>query len=100
WIVLFNAIGIALLFFRNFYRVLERLMIAIVILMLLAFITTTFLAKPSVSGMVAGLAPTVPEGSLGLLIAFFASCFSIVGAFYQTYLIQARKKANPTLDIR
>lgn len=99
WIILFNAIGIALLFFRNFYKVLERLMIAIVILMLFAFITTTFLAKPSVSGMVSGLVPEVPEGSLGLLIAFFASCFSIVGAFYQAYLIQARKKASPTLDI-
>jgi len=99
WIILFNAIGIALLFFRNFYKVLERLMIAIVMLMLFAFITTMFLAKPSVSGVVSGLVPEVPEGSLGLLIAFFASCFSVVGAFYQTYLIQARKKASPTLDI-
>ena len=54
WIVLFNAVGITLLFFRNFYKVLERLMIAIVILMLFAFITTTFLAKPSISGMTSG----------------------------------------------
>lgn len=99
WIILFNAIGIALLFFRDFYKVLERLMIAIVMLMLFAFITTMFLAKPSASGVVSGLVPEVPEGSLGLLIAFFASCFSVVGAFYQTYLIQARKKASPTLDI-
>ncbi|PPL03849.1 Nramp family divalent metal transporter [Parapedobacter indicus] len=99
WIILFNAIGIALLFFRDFYKVLERLMITIVMLMLFAFITTMFLAKPSVSGMVSGLVPEVPEGSLGLLIAFFASCFSVVGAFYQTYLIQARKKASPTLVI-
>ncbi len=99
WIILFNAIGIALLFFRNFYKVLERLMIAIVMLMLFAFITTMFLARPSIQGVVSGLMPEVPEGSLGLLIAFFASCFSVVGAFYQTYLIQARKKASPTLDI-
>src|SRR5690606_33117495 len=51
WIILFNGIGIALLFFRNFYGVLERLMIAIVIVMLIAFITTTFLVKPSLSGI-------------------------------------------------
>lgn len=99
WIILFNVIGISLLFFRNFYRVLERLMIAIVILMLFAFATTMFLAKPSIQGVVSGFVPHVPDGSLGLVIAFFASCFSVVGAFYQAYLIQARKKASPTLDL-
>lgn len=99
WIILFNAIGLALLFFRNFYRVLERLMITIVVLMLFAFITTMFLAKPSIQGIVSGLVPHVPSGSVGLVIAFFASCFSVVGAFYQTYLIQARKKASPGLDL-
>lgn len=99
WIILFNGIGIALLFFRNFYGVLERLMIAIVIVMLIAFITTMFLVKPSLSGIASGLTPKVPQGSLGLLIAFFASCFSVVGAFYQTYLIQARKRAHPTLAL-
>src|SRR5690606_8657207 len=89
WIVLFNVIGISLLFFRNFYKVLERLMIAIVALMLVAFVATMFLAKPNIQGILLGFVPDVPEGSVGLIIAFFASCFSIVGAFYQTYLVQA-----------
>lgn len=97
WIILFNAIGIGLLFFRNFYKTLERLVITIVTLMLFSFLTTMFLAKPDVSGIVKGFIPSVPEGSGGLLIAFFASCFSIVGAFYQSYLIQARKKISPDL---
>lgn len=96
WIIAFNAIGIALLFFRNFYRILERLMIAIIVLMLFAFFTTMFLAKPAVADVISGLfVPSVPEGSIGLLIAFFASCFSIVGAFYQSYLVQARRAAKP-----
>ncbi|WP_257658073.1 Nramp family divalent metal transporter [Parapedobacter lycopersici] len=92
WILLFNVIGIALLFFRHFYRTLERLMIAIVALMLFSFLTTLFLAKPTVTELLAGFHPSVPEGSTGLIIAFFASCFSIVGAFYQSYLVQERKK--------
>lgn len=92
WIVLFNVVGISLLFFRNFYKTLERLMIAIVGLMLFSFLTTMFLAKPDIGGMINGFRPTVPLGATGLVIAFFASCFSIVGAFYQSYLIQERKK--------
>ncbi|WP_257669480.1 Nramp family divalent metal transporter [Parapedobacter tibetensis] len=97
WIILFNLIGIALLFFRDFYKVLERLMIGIVALMLFAFVTTMFLARPSVGGIVSGLVPVIPDESLGLIIAFSASCFSIVGAFYQAYLIQAARKVNPQM---
>ncbi|WP_257668339.1 Nramp family divalent metal transporter [Parapedobacter tibetensis] len=99
WIILFNVIGIALLFFRDFYKILERLMITIVGLMLFAFLTTMFLALPDISGILAGFVPTAPTGSIGLVIAFFASCFSIVGAFYQTYLVQERKKISPGLNL-
>jgi len=99
WIILFNLIAIGLLFFRNFYRTLERLVITIVTLMLFSFLTTMFLAKPDISGIVHGFIPSIPVGSGGLLIAFFASCFSIVGAFYQSYLIQARKRISPNLKL-
>jgi manganese transport protein len=97
WIVIFNIIGISLLFFRSFYKVLEKLMIMLVGLMLFAFITTLFLAKPSLAGVAGGFVPEVPTGSLGLVIAFFASTFSIVGAFYQSYLVQERVKLNPEI---
>lgn len=99
WIILFNVISIGLLFFRNFYKTLERLMIAVVALMLFAFLTTMFLVKPDVPAIFTGFVPSFPKGSTGLLIAFSASCFSIVGAFYQAYLMQARKKMNPGVVI-
>ncbi|MDO1450895.1 Nramp family divalent metal transporter [Rhodocytophaga aerolata] len=95
WVVLFNIVGIGLLFFRAFYKVLEKLMIFLVGLMLFAFVTTLFLAEPDLAGVASGFVPSLPVGSLGLVIAFTASCFSIVGAFYQSYLVQERIKANP-----
>ncbi len=101
WIILFNVVGIGLLFFRSFYKVLEKLMIILVGIMLFSFITTLFLAKPNLQAVATGfLKPTVPDGSLGLVIAFFASCFSIVGAFYQSYLVQERIKLNPEIEER
>lgn len=98
WIILFNGIAVSLLFFRAFYKVLERIMIGLVFLMLFAFITTLILSRPAISEIVSGLIPHVPAGSMGLVIAFMASCFSIVGACYQSYLVQERKKIRP--DIR
>jgi len=76
WIILFNIAGIALLFFRQFYKMLERIMLALIILMLVCFVTTSFLAKPDLAGIAQGLIPSIPEASTGLVVAFIASCFS------------------------
>jgi Mn2+/Fe2+ NRAMP family transporter len=94
WVIAFTLLGIALLFFRTFYKVLEKLMIFLVGVMLFAFLLTLFLVKPDLHGILSGLIPAVPAGSLGLVIAFMASCFSIVGAFYQSYLVQERRKLS------
>lgn len=94
WIILFNLLGIGLLFLKKFYKVLEKLMILLVGIMLFAFITTLFLAKPEIGAIAQGFYPTIPEGSFGLVIAFFASTFSIVGALYQSYLVQERRKGS------
>jgi manganese transport protein len=95
WIITFNIIAISLLFFRSFYKLLEKIMIALIMLMLFAFLTTLFLVKPAPAQVVTGLVPSIPAGSLGLVIAFVASTFSIVGALYQSYLVQERKRINP-----
>ncbi len=93
WVVLTSVCGILLLFAKQFYKVLSNLMILAVILMLLAFLITSIIAQPSLTGIVGGFVPGVPSGSEGLVIAFMASCFSIVGAFYQAYVVQQRRSA-------
>lgn len=97
WIIFFNLAGIGLLFFRGFYKILEQIMIILVGLMLLAFLVTLFMIKPDVSHIASGLIPSVPPGSAGLIIAFTASCFSIVAAFYQSYLVQEKIRIRPEI---
>lgn len=93
WVVLTSVCGILLLFAKQFYKVLSNLMILAVILMLLAFLLTSIIARPSLKGIAGGFIPSIPAGSEGLVIAFMASCFSIVGAFYQSYVVQQRRRA-------
>ena len=95
WIIGFNLFGISLLFFRSFYKVLEKIMIGLIIIMLVSFLVTLFLSKPPIVALAAGLVPAIPTGSFALVIAFMASCFSIVGACYQSYLMQERKRTYP-----
>jgi Mn2+/Fe2+ NRAMP family transporter len=90
WIVAFTLGGISLLFFRSFYKVLEKVMISLVAVMLLSFLITLLLARPDLSTLFTGLIPSLPEGSEVLSIALIASSFSAVGAFYQGYLVREK----------
>ena len=90
WIIVFTLIGILLLVFRSFYRILEKIMIALVGVMLVSFVVTLILAKPDLIAVGKGLVPSLPEGSELLSIALIASSFSIVGAFYQSYLVKEK----------
>lgn len=99
WIILCNIAGISILFFRTFYKMLEKIMIGLIIMMLFAFMVTMILSRPPVAGIASGFVPTVPAGSQKLIIAFMASCFSIVGAIYQSYLVQERKRLRPEVSL-
>jgi len=95
WILFFNLAGLVLLFFRSFYRVLEKVMLGLILMMLLAFVITAFTTRPALGEVFSGLEPSIPAGSWQLVTALTASCFALVAAFYQAYLIQERKRQEP-----
>ena len=90
WIITFTLISIALLFAKQFYQILEKLMLVLVVIMLLAFLITVIVVQPSIIDIFKGFLPVLPEGSMGLVIALFATSFSIVGALYQSYLVKEK----------
>lgn len=90
WIIVGTLLGVALLFLTQFYKVLEKLMLALVILMLFAFLITLIIVKPSIVDIFSGFVPRFPKGSMALVIALIATSFSIVGAIYQSYLVREK----------
>lgn len=90
WILFVLACGIVLLFFKSFYKVLEKVMIIMVGIMLVSFLLTLIITQPDLSLVAKGVIPSIPAGSLLLIVALVASSFSIVGAFYQSYLVQEK----------
>src|SRR5690625_1199453 len=89
WIIGWAVISISLLFFKSFYTILEKLVM--VAIMLISFIGTLIMTGPSLSGIISGLVPSIPEGSILLVVAVVASNFSVAGAFYQAYLVQEKR---------
>lgn len=100
WILLVNLMAILLLFAKNLYKMLERLMITLIAVMLLSFVVTFFIVKPDPGAIASGFKFRLPEGSLGLVIAFSASFISIVGAFYQAHLVYDRRKRSKEAAIK
>lgn len=90
WIIGISLLAISLLFFKSFYKTLEKVMMVMVGLMMLSFIVTLLVAQPNLAEVFAGLMPQVPPASLILIIAMVASSFSVAGAFYQSYLVQEK----------
>lgn len=90
WVIITTLLGMSLLFTKNFYKVLEKMMLVMVAIMIISFLLTLIMVKPSIGGILSGLVPRVPEGSLLLIIGLVATTFSIVGAFYQSYLVQEK----------
>jgi len=101
WIATISLLAIALLFFKSFYQALEKVMMIMVGLMMVSFIVTLAVAQPDLAEVMAGLKPELPSGSLLLIIAMVASSFSIAGAFYQSYLVQAKGwKRSEVADVK
>jgi Mn2+/Fe2+ NRAMP family transporter len=90
WIIFFSFLAISLLFLKSFYKILEKIMIGMIGIMIFSFLITLILSGPNISSMAGGFIPTLPSGSELLVIALMASSFSMVGAFYQSYLVQER----------
>ena len=84
------AVGFILLA-RNTYRVIERVLVALVATMAVGFVATAFLARPDWTASIAGMLPTMPIGSELLLIALVGTNFSINAAFFTSYATRAHK---------
>ncbi|MCA9213808.1 MAG: Nramp family divalent metal transporter [Planctomycetales bacterium] len=91
-VVLFNALAISFLFFfRDMYRVLEKLMTTFVGLMLVCFAINLVRLGPDPVGMAQGLIPSLGEsGEMLPVLGLVGTTFVITAAFYQAYLVRQK----------
>jgi len=83
--------GAAAILFVGTYRRFERILVAMVILMSLAFIATAIVVRPDVSAILTGLLrPTIPEGSLTTVIALIGTTVVPYNLFLHAGAVRAR----------
>lgn len=71
WIILFFVIGLYFLVMYGSYKVFEKVLTALVVVMGLSFLIVFFIVKPSLASLTEGIVPGIPDtpGALGLIAA-------------------------------
>ena len=90
WPLVFTPLALILLFWaRNLYNILEKLMIAIVMIMIVAFMVNLILTKPEIIPLAKGFIPQpFSMTNLEVIVALMATSFALSAAIYQSYLAQ------------
>lgn len=94
WTVVCTIAVASLLLLRNVYRVIEKILVAIVAAMAIAFILSAFISNPDWADAAAGLIPTAPDGAWLLIVALVGTNFSVNAAFYTSYGTKERGRTE------
>ncbi len=92
WPVIFTGLAIVLVFLaKNIYKLLEKLMMVLVMVMIASFCINLFMVKPALPEVAKGFLPmNIPFSHMATMAALVATTFSLSGAFYQSYLVQQK----------
>ena len=89
WPFLFTGLALILVFFaKNLYKILEKLMIVLVMVMISAFFINLVFTKPSLVSAAEGFVPSIPTGAINDTAALVATTFVLHACLYQAYLVQ------------
>ena len=90
--IIIGLIAFALLYFGN-YKVLEKVLVSLVILMSLSFLITAFITKPNITEILKGLfIPTAPENSILTIIALVGTTVVPYNLFLHAALVSEKWK--------
>ncbi|MFL1011476.1 Nramp family divalent metal transporter [Flavisericum labens] len=96
--VLIGCIAFVLLFIGN-YKILEKSLVALVILMSLAFLVTAIITKPDITKILKGaFIPTFPNDSLFTVIALIGTTVVPYNLFLHASLVKERWKSKTDLQ--
>ena len=95
WVI--GIFAFLLLFFGN-YKVLEKVLISLVVVMSISFLLTAIITKPDISALIQGLfIPKIPDGSILTIIALVGTTVVPYNLFLHTSLVIEKWKSKENL---
>ena len=95
WVI--GIFAFLLLFFGN-YKVLEKVLISLVVVMSISFLLTAIITKPDISALLQGLfIPKIPDGSILTIIALVGTTVVPYNLFLHSALVIEKWKSKENL---
>ena len=90
WPLIITPVGLILIFLaKSLYKIVEKMMIVLVMMMITAFITNLFFTKPDLAAIPSGFVPAaIPVNAFSEMIALVGTTFVLSSCLYQSYLVQ------------
>jgi Mn2+/Fe2+ NRAMP family transporter len=90
WAIAFTVVALALLWgSRSIYQAIEKIMVALVVVMIGAFLGNMLMIRPDGGDVLRGLVPSQPA-VFAMVVALSSTTFSIAAAAFQPYLVQSK----------
>lgn len=90
WSIVLGILASIILFIGN-YKVLERILVTLVIIMSIAFVTTAFVTKPDILAVLKGsFIPSFPDGSLLTIVALVGTTVVPYNLFLHASLVSEK----------
>lgn len=86
------GIGAFILLYSGSYKLVEKFLVGLVVMMSGIFITTAIIVKPDLAMIAKGLVPSVPEGSVFIVIALIGTTVVPYNLFLHSSAVQERWK--------
>jgi manganese transport protein len=97
--ILIGVIAFIVLFIGN-YKVLERSLVTLVLLMSISFLITAILTKPDIIAILKGtFVPTIPEGNILIIIGLIGTTVVPYNLFLHASLVKEKWKTKEDLSI-
>lgn len=98
WVILISAAAVVLLWRRN-YKLIEKFLIALVVIMGVSFFISALIVKPDLTGILKGFVPVFPEGSLLLILALLGTTIVPYNIFLHSSVILKKWRSRDDIPL-
>ncbi len=98
WVILISISAFLLLFFGK-YKVIEKFLIFLVVIMGISFFITAFLVSPNIFAILKGFKPSIPEGSITLVLALLGTTIVPYNLFLHSSSVLKKWKSSESISL-
>ncbi len=98
WVLIISGIALLLLFLGR-YKIIEKFLITLVVIMGLSFFITGIIVSPDIKEIISGFRPTMPKGSLTLILALLGTTIVPYNLFLHSSSVLKKWKKAESINI-